>query len=1070
MTSLKMSKKSSLLKKALMLTFMALMWLPLSGYAQSVVKGVVRDGTGSTLPGVSVQVKDTRNGTVTDLDGNFVIKASPKDVLVFSFVGMKSQQMKVGNRNNINVTMSDDESTLNDVVVVGYGKAKKQSLTGAVSALKGDKLLEAPSTNVSSLLGGRLPGLSSVQTSGEPGNDQASLRVRGSQYAALYIVDGMPRSINDVDPNDIESVSVLKDGASAAVYGLNAAGGVVIITTKKGKEGKTQVSYDGSYGISVNANFPKFMNGPEFADYYNMADLMDKLANGSIKDRSDYTPVFSRSNVEAMLNGDSSDGWDNVDYISKVFGTGVNQKHNVTLQGGTQDMHYFLSGGFQNQKGNIDNFTYKRYNMRVNLDSKVGKDFTVTFGAVGTVGRRRTPGYSSGGSDDGSESSGEVGWLSIGHQAIMMRPYLPETYNGLYTGTIPKNAAVVYSPLAAIYDSGYKKTNSFDLETNLSIQYDAPWLKGLTFKATGSYDYGSSQSKNLDTPYQTYTMSTSSDNFGTYILNNDPRSLSLNHVADGQYTTQQMVGQLSVEYAHLFGKHNVDAMLLAEARDYKVSDFAGYVNNVPFAELPELSYGKAITSSSPVSGNSDHTRTAGYVFRLKYDYENTYLAEFSGRYDGSYNFSGNVSSKRWGFFPSLSVGWRINQMSFMKNTNKWLDDLKLRASIGLLGNDGVPAYSFLNTYSFGGNRIINGSMVHSLYTTGVPNPELTWSKTRSQNVGFDATLWGGLLSVEFDVFYNYVYDLLAEMGGDMAPSMGGYYTTWKNYNRYAVKGFEWVLSHRNKFTLAGKPFNYSASANMTYSTSKWLRYPDSPNTMEWRKVVGTSVDAYSAWEAEGLYRTEEEIDNSAWYGGSRPNLGDIKYKDLNGDGQIDEQDKARIGRSNRPEIMTGLNLNASWNGFDCSLQFTGGFKFDVSLLGTYYNGYDDNTIWSQTFKEGANSPLWLVQNSYSIDNQNAEYPRITLGNTSHGGNNGLASTFWMKKGDYVRLKSAQIGYTLPQAWINSIGFTRIRVYVEGSNLFTLDSLPKGVDPESPRVNNGYYPQQRTFMGGISVTF
>jgi hypothetical protein len=270
--------------------------------------------------------------------------------------------------------------------------------------------------------------------------------------------------------------------------------------------------------------------------------------------------------------------------------------------------------------------------------------------------------------------------------------------------------------------------------------------------------------------------------------------------------------------------------------------------------------------------------------------------------------------------------------------------------------------------------------------------------------------------------------------------------------------------------LAGKPFNYSASANMTYSTSKWLRYPDSPNTMEWRKVVGTSVDAYSAWEAEGLYRTEEEIDNSAWYGGSRPNLGDIKYKDLNGDGQIDEQDKARIGRSNRPEIMTGLNLNASWNGFDCSLQFTGGFKFDVSLLGTYYNGYDDNTIWSQTFKEGANSPLWLVQNSYSIDNQNAEYPRITLGNTSHGGNNGLASTFWMKKGDYVRLKSAQIGYTLPQAWINSIGFTRIRVYVEGSNLFTLDSLPKGVDPESPRVNNGYYPQQRTFMGGISVTF
>ena len=1069
--NLKMAQSGSLLKKALLLTFMALIWLPFSGFAQNVVNGIVRDGTGGTLPGVSVQVKGTRNGVVTDLDGNFVIKATAKDVLVFSYVGMKGQEVKVGNRTSITVTMNDDESTLNDVVVVGYGTAKKQSLTGAVSALKGDKLLEAPSTNVSSLLGGRLPGLTSVQTSGEPGNDQASLRIRGSQFNALYIVDGMPRSINDIETNDIESVSVLKDGASAAVYGLSAAGGVVIITTKKGKEGKAQVSYSGSYGISLNANFPKFMNGPEFANYYNMADMMDKLANGSIADRADYTPVFSRKNVEAMLNGDPTDGWDNVDYINKVFGTGINQKHNVTLQGGTPDMHYFLSGGFQNQKGNIDNFTYNRYNMRVNLDTKVGKDFTVSFGTVGTVGRRKTPGYSSGGSDDGSESSGEVGWLSIGHQAIMMHPYLPETYNGLYTGTIPKNAAVVYSPLAAINNSGYKKTNSFDLETNISIQYDAPWLKGLTFKATGSYDYGSSQSKNLDSPYQTYTMSTSSDNFGTYILNNDPRSLTLNHVADGQYTTQQMVGQLSMEYAHLFGKHNLDAMLLVEARDYKVSDFAGYVNNVPFAELPELNYGQAITSSSPVSGYSTHTRSSGYVFRMKYDYNNTYLAELSGRYDGSYKFNGNVSSKRWGFFPSLSLGWRLTQMSFMKNTHNWLDDFKLRASIGLLGNDdGVSPYSFLNTYSFGGNRIINGTMVHSLYTSTVPNPELTWSKTRSQNVGFDATLLGGMLGVEFDVFYNYTYDLLFAMGGNMAPSMGGYYTTWENYGRQSSQGFEWILTHRNKFIIASKPFNYNISANMTYSTNKWLRYPDSPNSMEWRKVVGTSVDAYSAWVADGLYRTEEEIDNSAWYSGSRPNLGDIRYKDLNGDGQIDEQDKTRIGRSNRPQIMAGLNIGANWNGFDCNVQFTGGFKFDVSLLGTYYNGYDDNTIWSQTFKEGANSPLWLVQKSYSIDNPNGEYPRITLGNTTHGGNNGLASTFWMKKGDYVRLKSVQLGYTLPQAWMNTIGLTRIRLYIEGSNLFTIDNLPEGVDPESPRVNNGYYPQQRTFMGGVSVTF
>ena len=1056
--------------------FALLLWILLfvAAYpsnAQNIIQGVVKDAAGEALVGVSVLVKGSAgNGTITNINGNYSIRADARDVLLFSYVGMKSQEIRVGNRRTVDVIMEDDASTLNDVVVVGYGTAKKQSLTGAVSAIKGDELLKGPSTNVSSLLGGKLPGLSSVQESGEPGKDQASLRIRGSQYNALYIVDGMPRSISDIDPNDIESISVLKDGASAAVYGLNAAGGVVIVTTKKGREGKPQLSYSGQYGISVNANFPEFMNGPEFAHYYNMADMMDKLANGTITKREDYKPIFTEKNIKDMLNGDPTDGWDNVNYIDKVFGTGTNVKHNLVLQGGTSDMHYLLSGGFMNQKGNIDNFDYRRYNMRVNLDSKLGKDWKITFGALGNVGRRRTPGYNSGGSDDGSEISHEVGWLSIGHQAIMMRPYLPEQYKGLYTGTIPNNASVVYSPLAAIYQSGYKKTNSFELNSNLSLEYAAPWLTGLTFKAAGSYDYLSSQNKNLDTPYQTYTMSTASEKFGVYSLKDDPRDASsnLNHVGDGQYTSQQLVGQLSIEYARLLGKHNIDAMLLVEARDWKENGFSAYAYHVPFAELPELSLGDAI-EKNPIAGYSGHTRTAGYVFRLKYDYANTYLAEFSGRYDGSYNFSGNVSNKRWGFFPSLSLGWRITNEKFMEQSKSWLDDLKIRLSVGLLGNDGVPPYSFLSTYDFGTNWISNGTAYRSLYSTAIPNLELTWSKTRSQNIGFDATLWHGLLGLEFDWFYNLNYDLLARMGGDKAPSMGGYYPTWKNNNRYCNYGFEWSISHRNRFTLAGSPFDYSVNLNMTYAKSKWLRYPDSPNTMEWRKVVGTSVDAYYAWEAEGLFRSEEEITKSAWYG-SRPNVGDIKYKDKNGDNVIDEQDKAIIGRSNRPQVMMGLNIGASWNGFDLNLQFTGGFKFDVSLLGTYYNGYDDNTVWSQTFKEGANSPLWLVRDSYSIDNPNGKYPRITLSQTSHGGNNGLASTFWMRKGDYIRLKTAQLGYTLPKAWTHFVGIQRVRVFVEGSNLFTLDDLPTGIDPESPRVNNGYYPQQRTFMGGINITF
>lgn len=888
----------------------------LEGQAQSVLKGTVLDSSGEPLVGVTVMVNgNAKTGTVTDINGDYTLRLGGQkaDVLTFTCIGMKTERVKVAGRSHINVTMQDDNTDLADVVVVGYGQAKKQSLTGAVTAMKGEELLKGPSTNVSSLLGGKMPGVTSVQTSGEPGDDQAALRIRGSRLEALYIVDGMPRSINDIDPHDIASISVLKDGAAAAVYGLNAAGGVIIVTTKKGAEGKAKVSYDGQYGISVNANFPEFMNGPEYAHYYNMAQMMDQLANGTITSREDYVPTFKKSDVEKMLNGDPTDGWDNVNYIDKVFGTGHLMKHNVSVQGGNKTSNYYIGSGYMNQDGNIDNFNYRRYNLRTNITTKVGNDWTINLGAVATMTRKSQPRYNSGGTD-GLESARETGWLSVGHQAIMMRPYLPEKWEGLYTGTVPNNAAVVYSPLAAIYESGYKKTRGTELNTNVSISYDAPWLKGLTLKAAGSYDYLSSRNKNLNTAYQTYTRDL---NTATFVLNQDPESVNKNQLGEGSYVTEQMVGQLSAEYARLFGKHNVDALLLVEARDYKSSSFAAYADNIPFAGLPELSYGTPLASNSQ-SGSSGHTRTAGYVFRLKYDYNNVYLAEFSGRYDGSYNFNGNVSSKRWGFFPSFSAAWRISGEQFMAKTNDWLNDLKIRASIGLLGNDAVSAYSFLSTYSFGGNRVFNGNVYNSLYTSNVANPELTWSKTRTTNLGFDATLWGGLLGLEFDWFYNLNYDILANMSGDKAPSMGGYYYTVANHDRYANYGFEWTISHRNKFDLAGKLFSYSASLNMTYAKNKWLRYLDEPNAQEWRKHVGTSVDAAYVWIADGLFRSEEEIDNAAWYG-SRPNLGDIKYRDLNGDGKIDEQDRARIGRSNRPQIMMGFNLGGSWNGFDLNM-------------------------------------------------------------------------------------------------------------------------------------------------------
>ena len=1054
------------MKKYLFALLFLLLTAP-AALAQSLLEGRVTDRDGAPLSGVTVLIKGTSTGTMTGTDGAWSLRARPGDTIEFSCLGLSTEERTWDGRSRLDVTMQEDALFLDDVIVVGYGTARKETLTAAVSAIKGDELQKAPSTNVSQVLAGKLPGISSVQESGEPGLDQASLRIRGSVYGVAYVVDGFPvENINDIDPADIESVSVLKDGASAAVYGLKAAGGVIIITTRKGDRGDARISYNGSVGASMNANFPRFMNGPQFAYYWNLAQMMDQLASGAIASEDEYVPYFTESNVQAMLNGDPSDGWDNVDYIKKVFGTGLTQKHNVTVQGGNDNNRYFVSAGYLGQKGNIDGYNYRRYNVRANIESRIARHLVFNAGLSGIVGRRETPRFLSGGSD--SDSGYEVGWFSVAHQVIGMYPFLPEMYDGYYTGAIASNQAFPNSPLAALYQSGSKKTNSFEGILNGSLTWEIPWVKGLEAKVSGSYDYLSSYNKNLDTPYYVVVRTRDADgNWGWSSPMVDVNGASDgNKVGEGSWYQQTMTAQASLSWAGSFGRNNIEALALAEVRDFQSNSLSAYVKNVPFALLPELSNGTP--TATPVIGYSNASRSAGYIGRIRYNYDEKYLAEFTGRYDGSYKFAG-MTRTRWGFFPSASLGWIISKEPFMQGIQP-LDNLKLRASVGLLGNDGVSPYMFLSKYALGGKVIYpGGTAVPAYYTSGIPNKDLTWEKTLSWNVGYDLSLWNGLLGMEVDGFYNYTYDILSWNGGGHPDSMGGYYPTYVNGNSIDSKGIDVLVSHRNSFTLGGKPFFYEVAATLTYSKTRWLKYNDEPNVPEWQKVTGTTYGSHWGWLAEGLYRSEEEIDNSAWYG-TRPCIGDIKYVDLNGDGQIDWQDRGIFGKSNRPELTYGLNINLGWNGFDANFQFTGGALFQVSMTGTYYNENDDNTIWTQTFKEGGNSPLFLVENAYSLDNPDGTFPRLTLSTTGHGGDNGLSSSFWWRDGTYVRLKTAQIGYTLPERITRSFGVQSLRIFVEGNNLFTLDGLPEGIDPESPGVNNGYYPQQRNVMGGVSLTF
>lgn len=1031
-----------------------------SAWAQTTVRGTVTDPEGLPLIGATVVVADTNRGATTNVNGEYSIDAPVGSTLVFTYIGLTTQEFKVApGMTVLDVQMKEDASALEEVVVVGYGTQRKASLTGSVAQISGEELMKGPATNVSSMLAGKLTGISSVQESGQPGADQAEIVIRGSIYGATYIVDGMPRSIADLDPNEIETISVLKDAAAAAVYGLSGAGGVVLVTTKRGKIGAPKITYSGSVGASFNANFPEFLDGPSYAYWYNRALELDGKE-----------PIFSQQDVDNMIAG--TNGWGNTNWIAETFGTGVNNQHSVTASGGTEKMNYFASLGYLGQKGNIDNFSYKRYNARVNVGAQIAKNLHFQMNLSGQVGDKRQPGLTAGGSWSDQQTEAEIPWYSIAEQAIFAHPYLPVTYNGQYVASMNRHSQP-YNPVAAINESGEFNTQTTALQTNVNLKWDLPWVEGLSLALTGAYDQSISISKNLSTPYYMIAEvvpSQLSANPKEYSgLTVDPRANTVNKLHEGLAQSKQLVGQFSINYDRIFAeKHEVKVLALMEVRDYKYNNFGAYGAGLDFMELPELSNTQVDTSNAkPIYGGSDHTRSAGFVARLNYAYDNRYLVELAGRYDGSYKFAG-MNGSRWGFFPSASLGWRVSNEAFFENARDVINELKIRVSAGEVGADAsVPAYSYLSKLSFvsGYPAIIGGSLANGLYTSAVANLGLTWERSRSMNVGFDLRMWEGKLSLEADYFYTYTYDMLTASSG-YPPSMGGYYPTYVNdAQEIDTKGVEFTISHDNQVG----DFSYGVRFNMSWARSRYLTYPDAIGTPSYQLHAGQSVYSQKALVADGLFQSEEEIDNSPWVDGIRPSVGDIKYIDLDGDGVIDPwKDQAFVARANRPELTAGLNLYAAWKGIDLSMFFTAGAMFDAQLTGTYYNWAQDATPFTKLFKDGANSPRYLAENSWTPENPDAEYPRLSINRSND--NNSLTSTFWFRDGKYLRLKTMQIGYTFPKKWMSRLGISEFRIFAEGSNLFTLTGLPEGVDPEAPGVNLGYYPQQRTIMGGISLTF
>ncbi|HSI69186.1 MAG TPA: TonB-dependent receptor [Gillisia sp.] len=1032
---------SNCYKLIIVFVFMAIQGQAL---AQEVsVSGVVTDSeSGDPLIGVTVSILGTSTGTISDFDGNYTIKVpNGESELVFSYVGYLPATFMVGSQSQLNVSLQPDVSSLEEVVVVGYGTQKRQSVTGAISQISGEELMKAPVGNITNMLGGRVPGVISLQQSGQPGADASSILVRGS--SAKYIVDGVERSIAEIDPNTIESISVLKDASSAAVYGLDA-NAVIIVTTKRGKIGSASFSATANYGVSANAVMLEMLDGPGYAFWYNKAREMDGDA-----------PVFTSEHVAMMLNDDPADGWGNSNWYEETFDLGVNQSFNINSTGGSENFKYFVSLGNFNQEGNVKDFNYNRFNLRSNIDATIANNLELTFDISGRIEDRKRPGFSA--------SPGD--WNNIPQQAIRAHPYVPMEIDGVPVST--RTASSYVSPIAGSELSGYNNTKSTILQTNFSLDYKMPFIEGLQAKFLAAYDISYQTSKQFSTPYNTYVANTptaTTEELG-YTYTNDPRGTNASLV-EGLAHSTRFTTNTSLNYSNRFGSHRVSALALMETRETKGNNFAAYGYGFNIYELDELNFA-TLDEQNSVGGGSYERTQMGFVGRINYDYDDRYLLEISSRYDGSYVFGGMVDGKRWGLFPAGSVGWRVSEESWFENSRDVVNNLKFRAGVGLTGTTEIPPYYFLNTLSFLRDPavVLGGVAQNGLLTSRPGNINLTWAKALQYNVGLDATLYNGLLGVEFDVFYKYIYDMLSSVDATYPDSYGGYVYGYENNNEQDHKGFEISLSHRNSIN----EFNYGFSVNGTYTKRRWLKYGDSENTPDWLKLTGKEVGSQVGFIAEGLFQSQEEIDNSPLIVGKDVRVGDIKYRDRNGDGVVSyEQDRGYIGKSAYPKFVGGFSFDAEWRGIDLSVLFQGAIGRDVALTGVYSNGVMDNTSMTRPFYHGGNSPVHLVENSWTEENTSGEFPRLSLVPASS--NNAYSSSFWYRNGDYLRLKTLQIGYNFPQLTSDS-GIKSLRIYVEGQNLLTFSGLTKyNIDPEMPGVSNGYYPQQQLISSGVNFTF
>ena len=1027
--------------------------------AQSSVSGTVRDAYGETIPGASVRVKGHDNyAAVTDIDGNFLLKVpNLNSTIEVSYVGYKAQEVALKGRTMVEVTLLEDSQMLEEVVAIGYGTAKKVSLTGSVSAITSKELNSAPLTNPSNLLTGKIAGLTAVQSTGRPGSDGSSIHVRGlNDFAGsgpLCIVDGVPANMDNVNPNDIESVSVLKD-AAAAIYGVQGANGVILVTTKRGSESKAKISYSGVMSLVHNTAMPELMNASEYMYWHNRASEMDG-----------YTPRYTADIQQQVFENAPGTVYGETDWQKQLWRTALTQRHTISATGGTKNAKYFVSLGILDQEGTMKKTDFRRYNLRTNLDVTVAKGLTFSAQVSGYKAERYNAGFDLGNT---------YAW-NPAFEATHALPIFKSTYNGLPLAQTSGGDGH-FNPGASIENSGWQRNYDNQVMTNMKLEYDfaelVPILKGLKISVWGNYYYGQTKIRNFMNSYEQMVVNNTAP--GEPVLMRKPGTTEGGSFTKFMQASDGWIFRPQIDYSNTFGKHSVTALYVYEAQKNSSDSMQATANQFAATDPIDISLGVYFPNS--LVGGHSYTSIVSHIGRLSYDFDQKYLVDFSFRYDGSYKFA---PENRWGFFPSVSAGWILSSESFIKDNLPWLDFLKLRASWGKSGKDNITPYLFNATFHTAPNSIVFGDTVYkNYYTNTYLQRNLKWSVTETYNVGLDFDILDRKFGAEIDVFYQYTSNLLEGVAGGYAPSLGGTHPKQANTGAMDNRGFDFTLKHQLS---VGRDFSYRLRGTFGFARNKVLNRiltPSYPTSLQPR--IGESLGVRYGLKSAGLYQTQEQLDNAprldgtSWHASSQgPRLGDIRYVDINGDGRInfvennnEVLDMVRIGYGTLPEITFSLNADFNYKDFYLNMLWQGVTHCDYMLGGNDQYQWVVGTMLNTAFDQNGNGVKYIAENSWTPEHTDAKYPRLT---TSSGGNNILISDFWMVNGEYLRLKNLTFGYNVPSKVLSRTPFTGVNVYVSGTNVLTFSHC-KYVDPETPSATFNLYPQQATWSLGLNVSF